>query len=48
MTGTRQVTGRLTALGGMFLASLLAIALVVGVSVGIRDLPIRIEDLLEA
>lgn len=43
MTGTRQVTGRLTALGGMFLASLLAIALVVGVSVGIGDLPIPLS-----
>ena len=37
------MTGRLTALGGMFLASLLAIALVVGVSVGIRDLPIPLS-----
>ncbi|QQP92873.1 iron ABC transporter permease (plasmid) [Skermanella sp. TT6] len=43
MTGTRQVTGRLTALGGMFLASLLAIALVVGISVGIGDLPIPLS-----
>ncbi|UEM24748.1 iron ABC transporter permease (plasmid) [Skermanella mucosa] len=37
------MVGRLTVLGGTFLASLLAIALVVGISVGIGDLPIPLS-----
>ncbi|WP_407697460.1 FecCD family ABC transporter permease [Skermanella rosea] len=43
MTGTQRIVGRLTVLGGTFLASLLAIALVVGISVGIGDLPIPLS-----
>ncbi|WP_044434405.1 FecCD family ABC transporter permease [Skermanella aerolata] len=48
MTETRHMVGRLTVLGAVLSASLLAIALVIGVSVGIGDLPIPLSTTLSA
>ena len=48
MTGTWQSFGRSTVLGGMIVASLAAVALVIAISVGIGDLPIPLSTTLYA